>query len=154
QGLHAVGSVFYGVAPAVMAIIAVAAFKLARLTDQRDPRLWVISAAILAVTALTGAEIALLFIAAGLVMVLLDAPPRALRRFGRSAGAMLLGADPMHVSFATGAASGSGLLSLGLFFLKAGAFIFGSGLAIVPFLRTGVVVENHWLTQQQFLDAV
>jgi chromate transporter len=46
------------------------------------------------------------------------------------------------------------LLSLGLFFLKAGAFIFGSGLAIVPFLREGVVSQHHWLTEGQFLDAV
>jgi chromate transporter len=48
----------------------------------------------------------------------------------------------------------STLLGLGLFFLKAGAFIFGSGLAIVPFLRQGVVLDNHWLTEHQFLDAV
>ena len=46
------------------------------------------------------------------------------------------------------------MLALGLFFLKAGAFIFGSGLAIVPFLRQGVVLDNHWLTEHQFLDAV
>jgi chromate transporter len=59
-----------------------------------------------------------------------------------------------HFSFATGIVTGSGLLALGLFFLKAGALIFGSGLAIVPFLREGVVVQNHWLTGRQFLDAV
>jgi chromate transporter len=52
------------------------------------------------------------------------------------------------------AASSSQLLSLGGFFLKAGAFIFGSGLAIVPFLREGVVNQHHWLTDRQFLDAV
>jgi chromate transporter len=46
------------------------------------------------------------------------------------------------------------MLVLGLFFLKAGAFIFGSGLAIVPFLREGVVEQHHWLTERQFLDAV
>jgi chromate transporter len=46
------------------------------------------------------------------------------------------------------------LVALGLFFAKAGAFIFGSGLAIVPFLREGVVVQHHWLTSGQFLDAI
>ncbi len=70
QGLAVVGWLFYGIAPAVMAVIALAAVKLARLTNDGDLRLWGISAVILAVTALTGAEIALLFIAAGLVMVL------------------------------------------------------------------------------------
>jgi len=44
--------------------------------------------------------------------------------------------------------------TLTLFFLKAGAFVFGSGLAIVPFLYGGVVREHHWLTERQFLDAI
>src|SRR5439155_7324751 len=80
QGLAVVQAVFYGVAPAVMAIIAFAAVKLAKLTNGRDIRLWMISVVILTVTALTGAEIALLFIAAGLVMVVWDAPPRVVKR--------------------------------------------------------------------------
>ena len=54
----------------------------------------------------------------------------------------------------TGTAAAGTLVSLGLFFLKAGAFIFGSGLAIVPFLKAGVVSQHHWLTETQFLDAV
>src|SRR5437899_4375176 len=80
QGLPIVQSLFYGIAPAVMAVIAVAAVRLARLTDKRDPKLWVISVAIGVVTGVTGAEVALLFIAAGLVMILLEAPPRLRRR--------------------------------------------------------------------------
>jgi chromate transporter len=154
QGLAVVQAIFYGVAPAVMAIIAFAAVNLGRLTNQRDVRLWIISGVILTVTALTGAEVALLFLAAGLVMVALDAPPRFTK--GRSGGSSLffLGAVPAHFSVATGTATAATLLALGLFFLKAGAFIFGSGLAIVPFLREGVVVQHHWLTERQFLDAV
>jgi len=154
QGLAVVQAIFYGVAPAVMAIIAVAAVKLARLTDQRDARLWTISAIILAVTALTGAEIALLFIAAGLVMVMWDAPPRRLQGLWRRGSPMILGAAPAHFTLGMGTATGATLAALGLFFLKAGAFIFGSGLAIVPFLREGVVVQHGWLTERQFLDAV
>jgi chromate transporter len=153
QGLALVQAIFYGVAPAVMAIIAVAAVKLARLTNQRDVRLWVISALILAVTALTGAEIAVLFIAAGLVMVVWDAPPRWLGRL-RHPGGSIVFAAPTHFSLAIGTATAGTLLALGLFFLKAGAFIFGSGLAIVPFLREGVVVQHGWLTEREFLDAV
>ena len=151
SGLHVVQSLFYGIAPAVMAIIAIAAVKLARLTNQRDVRLWSITFVIFAVTALTGAEIALLFIAAGLLMVALHAPPAFLRRRRGSGSAALLG---LPFSVLTGTAVGGTLVSLGLFFLKAGAFIFGSGLAIVPFLKEGVVSQHHWLTQGQFLDAV
>ena len=154
QGLAVVQAVFYGVAPAVMAIIAFAAVKLARLTNDRDVRLWVISVVILTVTALTGAEIALLFIAAGLVMVVWDAPPKFVKRLSGRSNLMLLGAAPPHFGVAMGTATAATLLTLGLFFLKAGAFIFGSGLAIVPFLREGVVVQHNWLTERQFLDAV
>ena len=150
QGLHVVQSLFYGIAPAVMAIIAFAAVKLARLTDEKDYRLWGISLVIFAVTALTGAEIALLFIAAGFVMIALTAPPAFLHRGSGGVAAIL--AIPFSVL--TGTAVGGTLIALGLFFLKAGAFIFGSGLAIVPFLKEGVVSQHHWLTEGQFLDAV
>lgn len=146
QGLDWVQALFYGIAPAVMAIIAVAAMRLAQLTNGRDVRLWVISAITLVVTAVTGAEIALLFIAAGLVMMLWEAPPR-LRK--PSSAALVLPTYSVEISLAPGTH-----LALFLFFLKAGAFIFGSGLAIVPFLREGVVVEHGWLTEGQFLDAV
>lgn len=153
QGLPVLQSLFYGIAPAVMAIIGVAALKLARLTNGRDARLWVISAAILIITALSGTEVAYLIVAAGLVMMVWDAPPTFLMRMttrGGSLGALAMTAGPAAV----GAATGATLLALALFFLKAGAFIFGSGLAIVPFLREGVVSQNHWLTDRQFLDAV
>ena len=148
EGLPVVQSLFYGIAPGVMAIILLAALKLARLTNRRDPRLWLISAVIAAVTAVTGAEVALLFIAAGLLMVMLDAPPRRLRR-------VLPLALPIGPPAVIGVHFAPGTLGdLALFFLKAGAFIFGSGLAIVPFLRQGVIIEHHWLNERQFLDAV
>lgn len=150
QGLDAVQAIFYGVAPAVMAIIAVAAVRLARLTDGRDWRLWAISGITMAVTAATGAEIALLFLGAGAGMVLWDAPPRFLRRQGAVPAVV-----PWPVVAAVAAdLSGTTLSVLAWFFLKAGAFIFGSGLAIVPFLREGVVQDYGWLTERQFLDAV
>ena len=154
QGLPVVQSLFYGIAPAVMAVIAVAAVKLARLTDKRDPKLWAISVIIGVVTAVTGAEVAVLFIAAGMTMILLEAPPKFRRRPGPSgpSGGVFLAAPGFKVL--TGTAVSGTIFALGLFFLKAGAFIFGSGLAIVPFLREGVVNQHHWLTQRQFLDAV
>jgi chromate transporter len=154
SGLAIVQSLFYGIAPAVMAIIAIAAVKLARLTNRRDTRLWAISAVLALVTALTGAEIGFLFIAAGLLMIALDAPPRWLRSGGTAALVPATSLAKVAPPWVILTASGGVLTSLGLFFLKAGAFIFGSGLAIVPFLRQGVVVQHHWLTSGQFIDAV
>jgi len=170
SGLPVVQAVFYGVAPGVMAIIAIAAYKLAKLTNRRDLRLWAISACLAIVTAVTGAEIAVLFLAAGLLMIVLDAPPAFLRRRRPPAlpalalpALVALPARPgrtattvaARTAAALGALAGGGtLVALALFFLKTGAFTFGSGLAIVPFLREGVVTQHHWLDDRQFLDAV
>lgn len=163
QGLAVVQALFYGISPAVIALIAVAAVKLARLTDKTDPKLWSISVIVAVVTAVTGAEIGLMFIAAGLLMILLEAPPKWGRRRkhrrgeeGGTSSAHSIGVLASSTSFKilTGTATAGTLVALGLFFLKAGAFIFGSGLAIVPFLQSGVVDQHHWLTQRQFLDAV
>ena len=151
QGLEVVQALFYGIAPAVMAVIAVAAVKLGRLTNERDIRLWVISAITLAVTALTGTEIAVLFLVAGLAIMLWEAPPF---RSKAANVALLVPLQLANAGVLPGAVDSPSLVLLGLFFLKAGAFIFGSGLAIVPFLREGVVEQHHWLTERQFLDAV
>lgn len=151
QGLDVVQALFYGIAPAVMAIIAIAAVKLARLTNRTDRRLWAITAVVGVITAVTGAEIALLFIAAGLLMLVWEAPPRFLQR-RRAAPAFM--PFPLLATMGGLSAPSATLVALALFFLKSGAFIFGSGLAIVPFLREGVVHQHHWLTERQFLDAV
>ena len=74
-GLRAVQSLFYGIAPAVMAIIAIAAYKLVRLTDGTNRRAWSVSAVVFTVTALTGQEPIYLIIGAGLLMIMLDAGP-------------------------------------------------------------------------------
>lgn len=153
QGLPWVQSIFYGVSPAVIAIIVLAAARLARLTDARDARLWAISAVVAAITAGTGTEVAFLFVGAGIVIMLWDAPPGWLPRLPWRAATGLLGL-PLPLGLLPAAAGSATLVALFLFFLKAGAFIFGSGLAIVPFLREGVVSQQHWLTERQFLDAV
>lgn len=150
SGLSLVQSLFYGIAPAVMAIIGIAAYKLLRLTNAQDSRAWAISVTIFTVTAVTGREPIYLVIGAGLLLILLDARP-ALRTPGR--GNRLLAVGPLPAALGT-LGSGGTLSSLGLFFLKTGALVFGSGLAIVPLLRDGVVAQHHWLTQAQFLDAV
>ena len=170
SGLSIVQSLFYGIAPAVMAIITIAAVKLVRLTDGKDGRAWAISAVVFTVTAVSGKEPIYLIVGAGLLMILLDARPglRLPRRkpvtspstsstTGTGPGGHAVRAFAL-LPLASGAlgalATGGVLVSVGLFFLKTGALVFGSGLAIVPLLRDGVVAQHHWLTQAQFLDAV
>ena len=150
QGLAAVHDVFFGVGPAVMAIVAIAAYKLARSTNKQDPVLWIIAAVLCAVTAIAGAEIAWLFIVAGLFGAVFYGG--GLPRF-RVLGGVL----PLPLAAVKGLAwlgSGAALGTMALFFMKAGAFTFGSGLAIVPFLHNGLVSQHHWLTERQFTDAV
>jgi chromate transporter len=151
QGLGLVHAVFLGVGPAVLAIIAIAAYKLSRATNKTDPVLWAIAGILCAVTALAGAEIAWAFLLAGAFGAVYyggGLPTRS-----GVAGVPPLGLLAAVKGWAwTG--SGVSLGSLGWFFFKAGAFTFGSGLAIVPFLQQGLVDEHGWLTQQQFVDAV
>jgi chromate transporter len=120
-------------------------------TDGKDWRLWFLTAIVGLVTAVTGSEVALLILGAGLVILLWDAPPRGMP-WRRVTEALAL---PLQLAPALfGLAGGATVIALFLFFLKSGAFIFGSGLAIVPFLREGVVLDHHWLTERQFFDSV
>jgi chromate transporter len=149
QGLPAVHQVFLGVGPAVLAIVAIASYKLARATNRTDPRLWAIAAAVCAITAAAKTEIVWLFLAAGGFGALYygGGLPR-LRRTG------VAGVSPLIGAVKGFAWTGAGIGSLGAFFVKASAFTFGSGLAIVPFLHQGLVHDHRWLTEQQFVDAV
>jgi chromate transporter len=155
-GLWWMQALFYGIGAAVIGIIAIAAYKLARTTNKRDPLLWGIFAVLLIVTVLTRAELAEFFILAGILTLLVKAPPAWLKArlpFGVTAPAFI----PTHllqVSPAAAQPGGDVLLQILLFFTKAGAFVFGSGLAIVPFLYQGVVQDFHWLNERQFTDAV
>jgi chromate transporter len=152
-GLWWMQAVFYGVSAAVIGIIAIASYKLAHKVNGRDPLLWGIFAVLFVVTAVAQAELAEFFLLAGLLVLVVKAPPRWLRErlptFGLAPGP-LLGVSAL----ATVVASQNVLWEILLFFVKAGAFVFGSGLAIVPFLYEGAVLEYGWLTEQQFLDAV
>jgi chromate transporter len=138
---------FYGIGASVIAIIAQGVYKLSRKALRKDWFLWALFAIVAAVTASTGTEIVWLILLAGLAAVLVKVMPRV--RTGGVSGAVL----PVLVTGLHGPAPGL-LGTLFLFFLKAGAFVFGSGLAIVPFLYGQVVTTSHWLTEQQFLDAV
>ena len=150
-GLSWMQAVFYGVGAAVVGIIAMSAYKLTRKTVGKDRLLWAIFLVLAVVTVVTESEIAWLFIGGGLLNWFWRAPPKWLGKGGLNALAV---AQAPGVS---GVLSGLDLPLLGqigLFFAKAGAFVFGSGLAIVPFLYGGVVTEHHWLNDKQFVDAV
>jgi len=142
---------FYGIGAAVIAIIAQSAYKLVRATLGKDPFLWLVFAALAVTTAWTESEIVWLFILCGIIAIFVKAPPRL--RPAPAAMASFVGLGWLF-SGIHGPATAGTIARLFAFFLKAGAFVFGSGLAIVPFLYGGVVGNFHWLNERQFLDAV
>ena len=148
--LQPVTGIFYGVSPAVIALILHSCYRLAKL-GMEDWLQWVIAAVCLAVTVILQAEVALLFIGAGIVGILYYG-----NLFRKAPAALSVTAPataPVLAQLAP-SASGSILGKLLLFFLKAGSLTFGSGLVIVPFLQQGLVQQFGWLDQRQFLIAV
>ncbi|HTD89370.1 MAG TPA: chromate transporter [Burkholderiales bacterium] len=153
-GLTWMQAVFYGVGASVIGIIAISAYKLTTKSIGKDKLLWAIFLISAAVTIITQSELVSLFLASGVLVWLVKAPPK--RRVGDSGtpgmfavAAQLPGAMPVVATM-----DWSVLSQIAIFFAEAGAFVFGSGLAIVPFLYGGVVTEHHWLTERQFVDAV
>jgi len=139
-GLSWMQAAFYGVGAVVIGIIAIAAYKLAKLTMAKDRLQWLIFAVMAVVTAWTESEILWLFVLCGVVAMVAQAPPAWLKRSAPACLAVVVTPEL--------------LAQILWFFTKAGAFVFGSGLAIVPFLYAGVVTEHRWLTERQFIDAI
>jgi chromate transporter len=144
-------AVFYGVGAAVIGIIAISAQKLTQKTIGKDRLLWSIYLIMAVTTVVTQSEIACLVFAAGFTTLFFKSPPKWFKSDDLNA-AMLT--QLPAITSVWGITDLSLLTQIGLFFTKAGAFVFGSGLAIVPFLYGGVVVEHHWLNEKQFVDAV
>lgn len=156
-GLWWMQALFYGIGAAVIAIIAIAAYRLSRSTNKRDPLLWGIFTVLAIATAWLQAELADLFLGAGLLVLVARAWPGWPRALAIGLACVILGALAWGIeAWARGESTADGhvLVQILLFFTKAGAFVFGSGLAIVPFLSQGVVDQYGWLTEHQFLDAV
>ena len=153
-GLSWIQAVFYGVGAAVIGIIVMSSYKLTvksigkfNLTSfKTNWLLWLFFIVAIVVTLVTQQEQVLLFVLAGIIYMFVKAPPKWFN--GKTANSIVL----LQVGFWS--YDNSTLMKIALFFTKAGAFVFGSGLAIVPFLHSGVVVENQWLTEHQFVDAV
>lgn len=149
-GISWMQAVFYGVGAAVIGIIVMSAKKLTQKSVGKDKLLWAIYLLQVAVTVITESEVAWIFIAAGVLVWLLRAPPKWLSR--GSLNSIAISQVPFAATFTT--LDVPLLVQIGVFFAKAGAFVFGSGLAIVPFLYGGIVTEHHWLSDKQFVDAV
>jgi chromate transporter len=148
QGIGWMQGVFYGIGASVIAIIARSAWKLVRSSLGRDWLAWSIFTVSAAVTAWTESEIVLLFVLCGIVALVL----RGWRRSGAVAASVVVW--PVLVTGLHAPGDGALLWRIFWYFAEAGAFVFGSGLAIVPFLHGGVVNTFGWLTERQFLDAV
>ena len=146
QGITWMQGVFYGIGAAVIAIIGRSAWKLVRASLGRDPVVWTIFAVSASVTAWTESEIVWLFVLCGVAALVFRGRPRA--------AATALVPWPLLVSGLHGPAADGTLWRIFWYFAEAGAFVFGSGLAIIPFLHGGVVNQFGWLTERQFLDAV
>jgi chromate transporter len=150
-GLPWMRGAFYGIGAAVIAILCRSVVKLSKLTLGKDRLLWGLFAVSAGVTAWTESEIVWIFLASGVVTLLV----RTRLRFASSGAALgFLPLPAWSLLGLAGTASVSTLWTIAWYFAEAGAFVFGSGLAIVPFLHAGVVDRFQWLNDQQFLDAV
>jgi chromate transporter len=148
-GLSWMTAIFYGVSPAVIALILHSCWRLAKL-GMEDKFQWLIAAVAFGVTVALQAEVALLFIGAGVAGILYYG---SVFRAAPTGGALAALASPVSIG-TTQTVSGGILAKLFAFFLKAGSLTFGSALVIVPFLEKGLVQEMGWLDPHQFLVAV
>jgi chromate transporter len=149
-GLSWMRGAFYGIGAAVIAIIGRSVWKLGKMTLAKDRLLWALFGLSAAVTAWTESEVVWIFLGSGVLAMLLKAPPK----WGANAALAALPLPPWWLTGLSGIASHHTLWTIAWYFAEAGAFVFGSGLAIVPFLHGGVVTQFHWLSDKQFLDAV
>ncbi len=146
-GLPWMQAVFYGVGASVIGIIALGSYKLTTKSVGTDKLLWAIFIVLAVATFVTEEEILWLILLGGMIVWFVKAPPKFISS-KTTLFAAVVSIQPQDVT------SDSKLWDLAWFFTKAGAFVFGSGLAIVPFLYGGVVKEYGWLNEQQFVDAV
>jgi chromate transporter len=154
-GLPWMQSIFYGVGAAVIGIIAISAYKLTIKSVSKfditsiksNWLLWFFYVMTATLTVITHNEDVLIFITLGFIYMLIKAPPSWIKKPSASSVAMIPLFGLLNIELGK-------LSQIAWFFTKAGAFVFGSGLAIVPFLHSGVVNEYKWLSEQQFIDAV
>lgn len=149
-GLQPVTAIFYGVSPAVIALILHSCYRLARL-GMEDWVQWALAVVCFGVTVVVDAELAILFVGAGIIGILYYG---TVGRSSSSATTLMAATSLAPMAPSAPVATASTLSKLLLFFLKTGAMTFGSGLVIVPFLQQGVVQQYGWLGERDFLVAV
>jgi chromate transporter len=152
EGLPAVAAIFYGVSPAVIALILHSCYRLTKL-GMKDWIEWALAAAAFAITVAVQAEVALVFVACGVVGLLYYGSLFRARGAGSTTSSLLIGL-PLVAAGSGAPPLGALLGKLLTFFLKAGSLTFGSGLVIVPFLEKGLVQQTGWLNEREFLVAV
>jgi len=151
-GLSLVKAIFYGVSPAVIALILHSCYRLTKL-GMKDWIEWALAIAAFAITVALQAEVALVFIGCGIVGLLYYGSLFRTRATSSTTRSLLFGLPLASIGGAP-ASVGKILGELLGFFLKAGSLTFGSGLVIVPFLEKGLVQQMHWLNERDFLVAV
>src|SRR5438128_5664310 len=152
EGLPAVAAIFYGVSPAVIALILHSCYRLTKL-GMKDWLEWALAAAAFVITVAVQAEVALVFIGCGIVGLLYYGSLFRGRKAGSTIPSLLIGI-PLVAGGTAPPPFGALLGKLLGFFLKAGSLTFGSGLVIVPFLEKGLVQQTGWLNEREFLVAV
>jgi chromate transporter len=151
-GLSWMQAAFYGIGAAVIAVIARGALKLAERTVGRDPLLALVMLANATVVAWTARELLWVFVLSGAAVPMVRRWTR--RRAVPGVVTPLLLPSAWWITGLHGAADQAMLARLFGYFAQAALVVFGSGLAVVPFLHGGVVESFQWLTDRQFLDAV
>jgi chromate transporter len=154
-GLPWMQAIFYGIGAAVVGIISISSYRLTEKSIGRftlksiieNWMLWIFFMIAGIITIVTQQEIVSLFVLSGFIYMLVKSPPKWIKKTSGTNSFFLLGSGFWQFDYGT-------LVKIALFFAKAGAFVFGSGLAIVPFLHGGVVTNYHWLNEDQFIDAV
>jgi chromate transporter len=153
EGNWQLRALFYGIAPVVLALIVKACWNLGKRTLRSDRAAWIFAVVACAITVIVQKELALMFVVAGLCGTLVfgrsraaSTAPAASQANGRARAMVLVPAATIAFSGKTA--------ELFLFFFKTGLLVFGSGLVIVPFLKTQVVDQYHWLSNREFLDSV
>jgi len=155
--LPEVDAALYGIKPVILAIIAQALWRLGRTALKTIP-LALVGVATTALM-LAGVNELLLLGLAGLLMLSLHAL-RSRHDSGRvrvCALPWLVGGSPWFATAAAGAAgmpAAFSLWKLGLFFVKVGSVLYGSGYVLLAFLRADLVERWGWLTESQLLDAI
>jgi chromate transporter len=143
-----VGFLLYGIKPAILAVVLGALFRLAKTTYKNAFPI-VISVLAVAASLAGGDELFVLFGGGFLGIARVLATTK--KETPKAAAFVLLGLPASTLPTTLAEAS---LTKLGLFFLKIGSVLYGSGYVLISFLRGGLVTERHWLTEQQLLDAV